>query len=289
MSSTSSTASSASGSVSASAGNLSGALAGFDLPPPPCRSSIEDLRVAQLHAELDSRGLDAGGRKAELVGRLLRARQEEWNVSLCRAIRREVEAAAFRRREGTAVAGSQDDGSQDDGSQEGEQLDAEQEEGDDLSTESDRSHQENLREIQRMILPGQGQPGGGNNSNDDSDDDDSLLLVDQMMQRVERIYDECAREDAGGSYAVRVRALQDAAIAEAVERRTLPLRREIDSLKQQYAQDVADLRAENAVLAEDVFRLRAQLSRLQGEGEASGNGGEGGEKKEEADDDEKKE
>ena len=268
MSSTSSTASSAS--ASASASNLSGVLAvgaaaagaaagtlesfGFDLPSPPCRSSIEDLRVAQLRAELETRGLDAGGRKAELVGRLLQARQEEWNVSLCRVIRREM--AAFRRREMTAVAGSDDgsldDDSQDDDSQEHEQLDEEQEEGDDLSTESDRSHQQRLRELEHLCGVGRGQPFGGNNSNDQA-------ILEAAWEQ------NAANCEAAAQQELRV-------IAEAVERQMLPLRQEMANLQQQHARDVANLRAENEVLADDVFRLRAQLRRLQGKEAGAGSG-----------------
>ena len=57
-------------------------------------------------------------------------------------------------------------------------------------------------------------------------------------------------------------ALRDM-IAEAVERQMLPLREEM-----------ANLRAQNDVLADDVFRLRAQLRRLQGKKEAGAGSGE---------------
>ena len=51
-------------------------------PPMPTPSSIEPLLVTQLRAELEARGLDSSGRKAELQKRLLEAQLQEWQASL---------------------------------------------------------------------------------------------------------------------------------------------------------------------------------------------------------------
>ena len=88
------------------------------------------------------------------------------------------------------------------------------------------------------------QQGLGLGGAEEGSDDDNTVV--RMMREEAARLDESEHllRDHG-------RAARDAAIAEAVE----PLRREI-----------ANLRAENAVLAEDMFRLRAQLRR-QGGGE----------------------
>ena len=145
---------------------------------------------------------------------------------------------------------------------------------------------------------------GGQDSDDSSDDDDddsNGVKYDEIMERLKRTGEDVEearmilREARGrgsetsdtDSIDETFRKLEehmDNAKAPRSRRRSgdggrgVTLRQELDNLRQQVTdllplrQEVADLRAENDLQAVDIHRLRAQVSRLQGEGDRETNG-----------------
>ena len=121
-----------------------------------------------------------------------------------------------------------------------------------------------------------GQDSDDSSDDDDDDDDDSNgVKYNEIMERLKRVDEDLAaarrfREARGrGGEAAAQRQLR--LIAEEVERQMRPLRQEVGNLRQQVT-DLLPLRAENDLQAADILRLRAQVSRLQGEGDRETNG-----------------
>ena len=302
------------------------------LPPPPLRSSVETLLVAELRAELDELGLATNGRKAELVDRLLEAMRDEWLIQLHEMV---TELLAAQRREARQQEHQQDDDSSGDefietlemlSSKMRDDRRAEAEAETEAAARSRRraagsSHagKSNLQRLQRVQQEDDGDLSseGGQDSVDSSDDDDDSIGVkcDEMMERLRRAGEDVeearmilreargrgsktsdtdsiddiyraieermdnakaarSRRDVASDRAIlkKVEEENAANIEAAAQQQLRMIADEVERQMRPLQQQVDNLRAENDLQAADILRLRAQVSRLQGEGDRETNG-----------------